>query len=120
MYEAGSVIDDQHLVLLDMFRQAELKDPKDSGKRKQFLGIGLAPPCAVIGDFICCLCQNRKALIVQKTRDVFAIKGTAVFTKIPINTENGSRFAVLCNTPLESRRTINLYLDIARAYELSL
>jgi hypothetical protein len=82
--------------------------------------VGLALPGADIGDFICCLYQNERAIVVQRKIDAFLIIGAALLLVVHALSREKRRFAVPNDAPLESGKAINIYLDIASVYELSL
>jgi hypothetical protein len=123
----GGTHEDKYLILLDLCLSDDGSNPSAS---KPFNGIGLAPDTVAIGDFICCFYQKEKTAVVRKSkdkkrRDQFSIVGSAVFPdvramaaeKMKSNQKTEANFSILNNTPLESRETINLYMDIEMAYE---
>jgi Heterokaryon incompatibility protein (HET) len=125
----GNDDEDKRLILLDIcprvdedFRHEDFLESS-----KQFRGIGLAPPTARVGDFICYFYQKERAAVVRcEAESCFSIVASAVLADIRAITDkmknNGDeeikpKFAVLNNAPLKSSETINLYMDPGSIYE---
>jgi hypothetical protein len=124
-FGVGNDDEDKYLILLDICPHNN--DPF-SESSKQFRGIGLAPPTARVGDFICYFYQKERAAVVRcEAESCFSIIASAVLAdiravatdemKIIEDEEMKPRFAVLNNAPLKSRETINLYMDPGSIYE---
>lgn len=112
---SGKNSDGKDLILVHLY------SPENKlGQTNRVARVGLAPPGADIGDFICYLYQNERAIVVRRKIDAFLIIGTALLSVVRSLSREKRRFAVPNDAPLESGKTINIYLDIASVYELSL